>query len=203
MAEKRTNMSVQIMDQYEGDKLNLFPTTFAHNVIITEDPEVTLEDWLNTQDSLNSRFEKATQKINAYVQECLPYEYNRLVPERVNPYGHSLWARPVEYISEDAILGDGSTYIINVFNSEISSANIGQIYTTDIMGNNTSKATYLPVVKSDPQWADEGGCWLLDPDYTGSIEEDGLILTNIEIREVNPITPTLGQVWIKQYYDTV
>lgn len=59
------DVNVQIKDERNGEELNLYPTSKGYNIIISEDPLITLDEWIESQLRTNLKFNNAIVKMDS------------------------------------------------------------------------------------------------------------------------------------------
>lgn len=58
------DVNVQIKDERNGEELNLYPTSKGYNIIVSENPLITLDEWIESQLRLNVKFNSAITKMD-------------------------------------------------------------------------------------------------------------------------------------------
>lgn len=95
-----SEINVQMVDEKLKDELKIFPTTKPQNILISDDPLITLEDWMSDQNKRNDRYDKAVNKINAFDRESMLYKCSETRPN-LNPSRNMLWAHIIGNVGED------------------------------------------------------------------------------------------------------
>lgn len=176
MAGKETNLNVQIIDEKQGRQLKLFPTTYAWDVIVTEDPLTTLDEWLKAQEELNQRFLNAVNKVNALERASNLYVSSVEKP-KPNPVKNMLWAHLLE-----------------------------EVEVVDVAGCNCDEfRSSIDVVKHDPSKPKEGYMWIVS-ESTGrtpssnSGSGSGCDCEDhrscVDILDAPPTNPHDGYMWV-------
>lgn len=92
-------LNVQMVDEKLKEELKLFPATKPQNIFISDDPLVTLDEWMSEQETRNARYDKAVNKINAFDRESMLYKCSESRPNP-NPSRNMLWAHIIKKVGE-------------------------------------------------------------------------------------------------------
>lgn len=196
---EKKNIHVQIMDEKPKKQLSLYPANFACDVIITEDPLMTLDEWLKLQEAKNALYDKAMEKINAYERESVVYQsqFNKPKP---NPTHHLLWSKLL-YATGEALSADVVTESrINVYRNKPTNQVQGHIYLTSnkAIDNNLEKLSKTNVRNTDTLVTNRGDIYIRDEDFDGyvSFDTNTIQIGGIKLVSVNPDSPSIGDIWV-------
>lgn len=176
MAGKETKLNVQIIDEKLGRQLKLFPTTYTWDVIVREDPLMTLDEWLRDQEELNQRFLKAVNKVNALEKASNVYVSSVEKPNP-NPVKSMLWAHlldEVDPLPTNACNCDEFRSTIDVLKHEPANPKEGYMWTVSETGR-------TPTVTSSGAGS---GCDCEDH------------RSRVDILEKEPTNPHDGYMWV-------
>ena len=194
MSVEAQKLNVQIIDKKFNKKFNLYPASYACNIVVTENPLMTLDEWIADQEKRNSRYDKALEKINALGREGTVYVIQEEEPTP-NPTYNILWAKLLQSVSDYYAPVDAT--VMNVYSEEPSNTTTGQIYMVDKDGNSNDleESTYIHILSSDPESPEEGQWWITDPDSSDSLDPSDVTLGTVSISETDVNSPVLGQVY--------
>lgn len=172
-----TPINVQIIDEKLGQRLELFPASKSMNIIIREDPLMTLDEWLMDQERRNERYDKAVERLNAFERASVQYVISKEHPQP-NPERHLLWARIIDEVEEIQ-----------------SSCNCGNLH------------SMIDILPSDPANPKPGYIWILDEEINEEIinrpnhSENSACdceehISTVDILREEPRDPRNGYMWI-------
>lgn len=195
MAVEAQKLHVQIVDKKYNKEFRLYPASYTCNIIVREDPLMTLDEWLQEQEARNERYDKVIEKINALAREGTVYVFQDDMPVP-NPTNHILWAKPIHGASDYVYVPEEAT-VINVYSSTPTSAQTGHVYMVDRQGNSNDleETTVINILSSDPDSPEKGQWWVTDSGSSSALDPNDVTLGSINVVDTEPTSPSLGQVF--------